>query len=166
MLSREYFIKNSIEVYINDMKKGKTLFSRDYSICNAIILSDGKTAALAHISNATSPEMLFRGYVSTLLSDPKVRTRKIDSINEMFRDIEKLSAYHIYRPEGCWSNHDVLKSLNDMGIKKTISFPIHDASFRTRDIGVSMKEHEIYIFPRSYSCIYTPDIIIPMNIAQ
>lgn len=163
MLNQEYFMKNGIEVLINDMKRGKTLFSRDYSICNALIFSDGKTAALAHISNATSPYMLLQGYVSNLLSNPKVRTRKIDSINNIFDDIHKVSAYHIYRPDGCWPNHVVTQALKDNNIKKVYAVPIIEYAFRTIDIGISLKENKIYIFPKSYSEKESTPIIIDIN---
>ena len=80
IINREYFIKKGIEVYINDMKSGKTLFSRNYSICNALVFSDGNIAALAHISNATSPEILLSGYVNDLLINNNSHLKKIKSI--------------------------------------------------------------------------------------
>ncbi|GIU69700.1 MAG: hypothetical protein KatS3mg002_0936 [Candidatus Woesearchaeota archaeon] len=164
-INRDYFINNGIEVIINDMKTGEILFSRNYSICNALVFSDGKTTALAHISKATTPEMLMSGYVSNLLvENPKEDKRYVKKISEIFEDPDKIIAYHIHRNDGCWSDSQIRKELINKNIKDNniYSFQIKNNSFRTRDIGVTMKNKRIYIFPRSYYYELEP-IIMEIN---
>lgn len=163
MLNQDYFMKNGIEVMINDMKYGDTLFSRDYSICNALIFTNSNIAALAHISNATSPEILLQGYVSNLLFDSKKKSRRIQRLGEIFNDIQDVAAHHIYRDDCCWANHTVVEALKSHGIKKIYPTSINDPAFRTRDIGISMKENKIYIFPKSYSETEKNPIMLDIN---
>lgn len=150
MLDEKYFIKNGIEVLINDMKDGKILYSRNYSICNAIVFTDNENAALAHISKATSPELLMKGYVSGILQFTKNNLRKIKTIKEIFGD-NRVIAYHIFRIDGCWSSEQVMDSLNYDNIEKIIEIPVIYPEFRTRTVAVTINTKEIYIFPKSYS---------------
>ncbi|GEM_PF-5037465 len=151
----ELIRKSEDTVYVHqdnfESSCGRFVWSEGFSRCSGLAFFDGKKSALAHISGATSPQLLIKGYVGHVLGGEFRPVEKLQDVFDSPKDVQLINIYHDFCHS--WLPEEIEHAMNSIGINKinhvaleTIPF---DGSIFHRAIAIDSKNKEVYIFPNN-----------------